>query len=186
MKRRIFLAIDLDPKLKSEVAALIRQWQWLPIRWVKPDNWHITLIPPAYFTDEEIQTLISFLERHRWGKAFEVPFSRVALAPPGKAARMIWLEGNTPPEFARLKTRIEEAWRERRDLPLIKREDRPPKLHVTLARFEPGELRELGERMRVLAEVNFGFETAGLVVMESRLLPGGAEYESLATVSLAT
>ena len=96
MKRRVFIAIDLDSKLKNQIASLVRQWHWLPIRWIPPENWHLTLIPPAYFVDEEIGALLQFLAKRRWGKSFPIKFSHISFAPPGKAARMVWLEGDAP------------------------------------------------------------------------------------------
>lgn len=191
MKRRIFLAIDLPPELKEQIGETIKQWRWLPIRWLKPENWHITLIPPVYLEDTEFDALTAMLERVRLGGPFGVRFLRVILAPPGIPARMVWLEGGTPQELLRLKKKIEAAWgslpagrQAPAGLPPPKPETRPLALHVTLARFEAGELKELESKTRVLGEVDFAFEAKEVVVMGSRLKPSGAEYERLAMVSL--
>lgn len=187
MKRRIFIAIDLPPALKQKVAEAVKSWHWLPIRWLKPEHWHITLIPPAYFEDAEVTFLTALFQKSKLGKAFPLRFSRVTLAPPGVSARMIWLEGEAPRELARLKERIEGLWSSHKsELPLIKRETRPLKLHVTLARFQPGELRELQQKIRVLGDVDVSYAVKRIVVMESHLKPSGAEYETLATISLAS
>lgn len=182
MKRRIFLAIDLPPELKQRISEVIKQWHWLPIRWSKPENWHITLIPPMYLDDRGAELLTVLVSRSRFGKPFPVRFSRVVLAPPGVQARMIWLEGDTPSELPQLKKKLEKLWVSEPALPPLKPESRPSALHVTLARFEPGELKELESKTRTLGEVDFRFEANEVAVMESRLKPSGAEYERLAVV----
>lgn len=184
MKRRIFIAIALPAALKEKVSEIIQQWQWLPIRWLKPEHWHITLIPPVYLDASELELLIALLGESRFGKFFSVRFSRIALAPPGVPARMIWLEGETPPELGQLKKKFEKVWSSASGLPPLKPETRPIALHVTIARFEPGELEELGEKTRVLGEVDFSFAAKEIVVTESHLKPSGAEYETLATIPL--
>lgn len=191
MKRRIFVAIDLPPNLKPQVAEAITQWRWLPIRWLAPESWHITLIPPAYLEDREVGALLALVGppagragRSRFGKPFPVRFLRVVLAPPGVPARMIWLEGDMPPELTRLKKKLEAAWDSVVGLPRLEPETRPLYLHVTLARFEPGELTELEQKTRVLGDVGLDFKANEILVMESHLKPSGAEYERLAAVPL--
>ncbi len=181
MKRRIFIALDLSPALKQQVAEAITQWRFLPIRWLPPENWHITLVPPVYLDDPILETLITTLRRSRgcW-EPFALRFSRVLLAPPGVPARMIWLEGEMPSELPKLKKKLEKLRASQPDLPPLKSESRPLHLHVTLARFEPGELRELEAKTRVLGEVDFSFEVHEVAVMESHLKPGGAVYETIA------
>ncbi|MDP3727571.1 MAG: 2'-5' RNA ligase family protein [bacterium] len=206
MKHRIFIAIDLPPELKQRISETITQWRWLPIRWLAPASWHITLVPAVYLENSETETLLELVHHSlpvparparlpdgqaggrqagRFGKPFPVRFSRVVLAPPGIQARMIWLEGDTPPELVRLKKKIEAAWGQAPGgLPPLKRESRPLALHITLARFEPGELKELESKTHTLGEVDFRFEAQEVTVMESRLKPSGAEYERLAAVPL--
>ena len=95
MKRRIFVAIDLPAELKQKVAETIKQWHWLPIRWLKPENWHITVIPPVYLDDAGIKVLSDLLRTRRLVKEFRIEFKRAALAPPGVQERMIWLDAET-------------------------------------------------------------------------------------------
>ena len=185
MKRRIFIAINLPPELKQQISEAITQWRWLPIIWLKPENWHITLIPPVYLENSEVERLVALFSRGHFGKPFALRFSRVVLAPPGVQARMIWLEGDTPSELPQLKKKFEKLWASEPVLPPLKPESRPLALHVTLARFEPGELKELESKTRTLGEVDFRFEANEIAIMESRLKSTGAEYETVARVPLA-
>ena len=185
MKRRIFLAIDLPADLKQQISEAITQWRWLPIRWLTSENWHITLVPPIYLEDREAERLTAVVSRGRFGKPFLIHFSRMTLAPPGVAARMIWLEGETPPELMQLKKKVGKIIAATEGLPPLKPETRPLHLHATLARFESGELKGLESKTRTLGEVDFRFEASEVVVMESHLKPSGAEYARIATVPLA-
>ncbi len=184
MKRRIFVAIDLPARIKSQVGGVIKQWHWLPIRWLKPENWHITLVPPVYFEDGESELLKEVLSQGRLGKKFTVGFSRIVLAPPGEKSRMIWLEGETPPELVKLKRKIATAWLAEPRLPRFEEESRPLELHVTLARFEPDDLREIEEKTKVLGEVKFEFGAGEISVMESCLHREGREYKTIGVLSL--
>lgn len=185
VKRRIFLAVDLPAELKARVAQAIQQWRWLPIRWLPPENWHITLIPPVYLEEGEVGSLVKLLGRHHPGGPFRIRFSRIALAPPGRPARMVWLEGDAPPALVQLKEKLERLWASAPGLPPLRSEERPAALHATLARFESGALRELEAKTRLLGKVGFSFEARELSVMVSHLKPSGAAYETLAVIPLA-
>lgn len=182
MKRRVFIAIDLPQEVKARLETAISQWHWLPIRWLKPEFWHITLIPPLYLEDEEIRSLQAVLEHTVLAKPFQLYFSRLMFAPPGIAARMIWLEGTTPKELSDLKKKLEDIMIARPYFFPIRREARPFKLHVTLARFQPGDLKDLQEKVRMLGEVDLKCSAQGIVLMESHLKSEGAEYELIASV----
>lgn len=184
MKRRVFVAIDLPSDLKAKIAEKIRQWRWLPIRWLKPEHWHITVIPPVALEDDEVAAFADALRASRLGGPFSVVFSNIVLAPSGGPARMVWLEGKTPEALPRLRTRIEEIWKANENLPPLRPEPRALALHVTLARFEPGDLKELEVKTKILGAAKLKFEAADIAVMESRPLPTGAEYATLATVAL--
>ncbi len=179
MKRRIFIAVDLPGELKTKISEMIKQWHWLPIRWLKPENWHITLVPPVYLEDHEVELLKALLQKRRFGQRPTLSFRRVILAPPGAPARMIWLEGKTPPELGKLEKKLERRWVEEARLPPPKHESREPHLHVTIARFKPGEFRQLESKTRVLGEVDLGFEVKEIAIMESQLKPTGAEYSTI-------
>jgi len=184
MKRRIFVAIDLPTDLKAEVSKLIQQWRWLPIRWLKPEHWHITVLPPVSLEDEEVAALSELLRLARLGGPFPIAFSNIVLAPSGGPARMVWLEGETPKSLPELRERIGAVWKSDRRLSPFRPETRALSLHVTLARFEPGDLAELEVKTKILGAVKLRFEAADIAVMESRLLPNGAEYQTLATAAL--
>lgn len=182
MKRRIFVAIDLPTDLKTEIGESVRQWQWLPIRWLRQESWHITIIPPVYLEDAHVALLSSVLEKHRLGGSFTLQFSKIILAPPRSPARMIWLEGATPAGLGVLQKHVIAAWTSEPQIPAPS--ERALKSHITLARFKPGELAELEQKTRTLGEVTMQFDVSDVALMESRLMPNGAEYETLRTFAV--
>lgn len=184
MGRRIFIALELPSDLKQKLARAISQWRWLSIRWLPPENWHLTLIPPAVLNYGELEKLLNVFGRTKLQAPFNILFSRILLAPPGRPARMIWLEGDSSRELAQLKAKLEKIWPHGN--PTVKsKQPRTDTLHVTLARFQPGELAELESKMRVLGEAKFGFTCQAISVMESHLTREGARYETIAIVPLA-
>ena len=66
----------------------------------------------------------------------------------------------------------------------MKPETRLLHLHVTLARFAPGALKELESKTHTLGEVGFRFEANEIVVMESRPKPSGTEYDRIRVLPL--
>lgn len=184
MKRRVFIAIDLPPELKQEIAGVIQQWRWLPIRWLDPQNWHITVIPPVYLEDDQLRALAGILAANRLGPPFALCFSRIILAPAHAPARMIWLEGDAPRELDGLKETIAALWSSNQEFPPLAAGSRVIKPHITLARFRPGELRELEEKTRTLGAADFCFDVADVAVMESHLKRGGAEYKTIRTFAV--
>lgn len=184
MKRRVFIAVLLPPEVKHRTGEAVREFEWLPIRWLKPENWHITLLPPFYLDDAGIRLLAARLKNISIDRAILIHFSRIILAPEGVRSRMIWLEGPSAPELARLEERLYELMAVEPSFPRLKKETRPFHLHVTLARFEPGALAELEAKTRVLAEVDCMFRASEIALMESRLKSAGAEYHLLERISM--
>jgi len=50
-KRRVFVAIGISSQLKEKIAYWQKKWNHLSVRWIKPENMHVTLIPPWYTTE---------------------------------------------------------------------------------------------------------------------------------------
>lgn len=181
MKHRVFVAIDLSEELKQKIGEMISQWRWLPIRWLPKENWHITLLPPRSLADDELELFrVHFLAKAS-GEPFSIHLSRALLAPPSISARMIWLEGEAPQEFLKLRKRLEALSQSQS---LSWRRSSPQRLHATIARFGAGELKDLEAKTHVLGEVSFRFTVREIVLMQSVQTPEGFRYECLDRISL--
>jgi len=173
---RLFVAIKISEELQKEILEWERDYQRLPVRWIAGKNLHVTLIPP--WESEEvgkISTALKALEG-KMERSLEVIFKRVCYGPQKEKPRLIWAEGKAPKEIQDLKTEVEGILRQKPD-------SRPFKLHLTLARFNPRDftrfpIKSLDE------EVFWRQEVKSIVLVESRLLPEGAEYEVLEEIRL--
>lgn len=187
MRRRIFLAIGLPEDVREKVIEAVKRWQWLPIRWLSPANWHITVIPPFYADDEELAKAKEAVGAVAGNfKSFRIKFNSIMLAPPGRKARMIWLSGPESKTLQKLKKEIEKRIMHDNLIRSYQPEKRPIAAHITLARFEEGVLGQLEAKTKILEELKLDFAVNALCVVESHLKPTGAEYETLSRLPLVS
>lgn len=184
MRHRVFIAINLGEKALAAVEKLVEECRRkLPrgierqIRFMPPENWHITLSFLGHQEETDIDRIKAALEETRKPLVpFEAKLDRLIWGPPGKAPRMIWLlgDGSTSKKLGDVKIRLEDLLRA--SMVSFEREARQFNAHITLARFDltlpqPPPTIEKG--------VNLGFEAKSMDLMESRLGRGGAEYTIL-------
>lgn len=175
MKRRIFVALLISPSLKKTITAWQKAHANLPVRWIKTENLHVTIIPPWWMDDPKpVLSLLKGLALERPGllEGLTVTFDRVVFGPDPKKPRLIWAVGETPPTVVELKKGLEKILRQ-------PTEKRPFKPHLTLARFREKDFarfppQKLNEKIRWQATVK------SFALMESHLSPTGAAYKKLA------
>lgn len=220
MKKRLFIAINLPQDTKEEIEKILedlRNYENVParlrmgevqaggrkyenIRFLPPENWHLTLTFLGYQPDEAIPSIIksikeaiSILSRVIVLKnGLKVEFEKIIWAPPGRSPRMIWLLGNKKSSevLSKIKNALEDE--------LIKnnvkfqRETRPYNTHLTLARFHQARINaDIDADLRGLnisvnqrihqRESALSFQAQSLDLMESQLKRTGAEYQVLAS-----
>ncbi|MEK7192162.1 MAG: RNA 2',3'-cyclic phosphodiesterase [Patescibacteria group bacterium] len=178
IKKRVFVAIGLSQSLQSKILEWERKFRNLPVRWLAGKNLHITLIPPWYAEEKEIEKIKKILNSIGGViKPFEIKFEKVAFGPAPRQPRLIWAEGAVPGELIKLKTRIEKMLGQ-------KPEKRPFFLHLTLARFRPEDFKSF-PRQILNEKVEWKEEAQSFVLMESRLSRLGADYEVLRVEKLS-
>lgn len=184
-KRRIFIAINLPSEVKRKLLSYQRQWQDLPVRWIKPDNLHITLVFIGYINDEELLEICKathqVAERH---KAFNINLERVLLGPPNRPPRMIWAEGEISKELARLRNDLEKTLLDSAGSGYNRREPRAFRPHITLARIKQREWKKLAPKPEIKQALAASILVGSIEVMESQLKKTGAEYSILESIKL--
>ena len=177
--RRLFIAINLPDNIKEKIEANLRG----KIRWLPPENWHLTISFLGYQPDEKIPAILkSIKETAANFKPPKIEFEKTILAPPDKPPRMIWLTAakETSEKLAAIKNCLDDS--------LIKNgvrfkiEKRKYNGHLTLARFST-PIRNY-ENIRN-CEKQFIFTAQSLDLMESHLKRAGAKYEILAKVDFS-
>jgi 2'-5' RNA ligase len=176
---RTFVALELGAGMREALGAL--QASLRPrvsgARWVRPEGIHLTLRFLGETPPDRIETLRPSLGAA--ASACPPCEARVATLDTfpgrGQPPRVLWVGIEVPPAVMALQAACERAAVDAGFPP----EERPFHGHLTLARFRDRVLRP------ALPPTDLGtvrLET--LVLMRSRLQPGGAVYEPIARFSL--
>jgi RNA 2',3'-cyclic 3'-phosphodiesterase len=179
---RAFLAVDLPPEARAcaaEAVERLKPGAPVGVRWVPPENQHLTLKFLGEIAEERVEPLV---ERAR-AKLASVPPFEVALAgfgafPNAREARVLWLVVTRGAgALAKLARKLDAASR----VAGAERERRPFSAHLTLGRLrEPARI----EIERLAAPASVAWTVAEVVLYESRLAPDGARYVPLAHLAL--
>lgn len=189
MPHRIFIAINLPKDIKTELLACQKDLKDLPVRWVKEDNLHITLIFLGHLRDEEIPDICNAVrEVAQKTNPFFIHFKEICYGPPKKSPpRMIWALGKESQKLSSLNNDLEQKFLAATARKSSAFESRPFSPHITLGRLKQWEWRwiEPDERPEVKKELPLYFEARSIEVMESYLKRGGPEYAILESVPLS-
>lgn len=185
MRQRIFIAINLPEEIKEELLNYQKNWPELPVKWIKKESLHITLIFLGYISDEELPKIIKIIkEVSKRHSPFSINLTKICYGPPKKIPpRMVWIEGEKSEELGKLQKELENALFSVSIKELKEPENRPYTPHITLGRIRQLEFRQIEpeERPEIDEEINLNFEVNSIEVMESHLKRGGAEYIVLET-----
>lgn len=187
---RAFIAVNLPPELKARMAQLQRELQKMTggraVRWTRSEQIHLTLRFLGDVPANAVADLHAALQRACTGIApFELSAEGLGCFPNARQPRIIWL-GLTGALDAlqRLQARVEQetaAWGQR--------EDREFHAHLTLGRVKPEfarTARPLAESFASRPKRSVGtWRVAQVDLMQSQLLPTGAEYAVMTSVPLA-
>lgn len=156
----------------------------LPIAWVAPENFHITVKFLGGIDEARVSSVIDALRIAAAGRqAFDLEILALGAFPSPIRPRVLWAgvtEGRAP--LGALAAAVDDAL-----VPLgFARESRPFAAHVTLARIrEPRRTPALAEALGAAASQRFGRVTIEhLALMRSDLSPRGARYFVLSNVPL--
>ena len=189
---RLFLGIELSPELKSvaaEVADTARRavGKAAPratIRWVNPENLHITTWFLGEVDDERGKRLRAVLEAPFTTERFSLRLEGVGTFPPSGRPRVIWI-GISRSVESLVSLYHELAQR----LPAIgfEAERRSYTPHLTVARVKEIRADDAAAVRRALSSLRFSAvagEVEHLTLFRSRLSPKGSQYEALLRVPL--
>ncbi|MDP3901563.1 MAG: RNA 2',3'-cyclic phosphodiesterase [bacterium] len=183
MRKRLFVAVNLPDDIKSAISRQIDDWRPLfsnEIRFMPADNWHLTITFLDYQEDEYIPAIVGAMEEvAETSLSADINFTSFAYGPTEKRPRMIWLMGDEMADrwLGDIKNKLEVALIGRGVM--FNQERKPPKTHITLARFQDGTRNNLP---KIAGVANINFLATGLDLMESTLKRSGAEYDELFSV----
>ncbi len=200
---RTFLAVELDDALRAQIARVQQDLKErldretpgaVRIAWVRPASMHLTLKFLGDIGEHQAGPLREALAvAVRGHRIVRMPFARLGAFPRPQDPRALWVgaseeweQNDDARRLAGLARVIEDCC----EALGLRREDRPFRPHLTLARIKAGERRVgrvlagLGVLDRPLALPPLTVESVAL--MKSQLLSDGAVHTRLWEIGLTT
>lgn len=164
---RIFIACQVSQEIRQKIHEIKEQFPSLPMRWLDPDNLHVTLVPPMELSDGEVKSLVEKLRDHEKTEPFTLSFESIEAGPTPGEPRLVWLKAKDSEQLSLLKNNLEKL--------SGYRPDRKFSPHVTLARFKPEDRDKLPlDKLAIFVHWHMLIES--FAVLKSQLLPAGAQY----------
>jgi 2'-5' RNA ligase len=183
---RTFIAIELPEEIKDALAKLqdkLKDSQ-ADVKWVKPENIHLTLKFTGEIDDEQLTELTKILEKTAGNNSsFQIRLSSVGVFPKINFPRVIWVGmgkgGNETKAIA-------EDLEERISLIGIPKEKRPFSCHITIGRVRSSLNRDkLVNSLKAVDSLERKeFTVKKITLFKSTLTPKGPAYEILKAVNL--
>jgi 2'-5' RNA ligase len=183
---RLFVAINLPDRRREEIhdACSALRSRELPIRWVSPDHYHVTMKFLGKVDRDGAAEVTDVMKRVASSTTpFEAGLGGFGAFPTIRRPRVLWLGVEANPELRALKQDLEWGLGERG----FPREVRTFHPHVTLGRVPDrvgaGAFRGLDE-----VTAGMGYEArvsvSSLDLMRSVTLPEGPQYSLLSSIPL--
>ena len=181
---RSFLAFELPGEIREQIRAISKELTKiiLPVRWVKVDNIHLTIL---FLGSVDEDTIGDIKEKVNVAvkefSAFKTKLNAVGAFPHWKRPRVIWIGLNG--DIGRLSNLRNELQEELKVLGFIP-EKRPFRPHLTLGRFKgpidrDEDMKWILDRYR---DINSDlYQLNELILYKSDLKPDGPVYTKMAT-----
>ena len=171
MERRLFIAFPVSEKIREESARIVRHFPDAPVRWVRPEDLHITAVAPwiSKSMDADAKRLLQVAKHAR---PFTIRFGLVEPGPTIVAPRLIWIKGKIHGVYpASLQKQLATAFDRGHDfkkwLP-----------HVTIGRFRQ-DMRITSPVRTVYEDVDIEERITSMLLMESHRTREGVRYSVL-------
>ena len=179
---RLFVALELNPKVIANLTELVRRLgPYAPLRWVHPQNMHVTLKYVGDWQANRLDELIHSLSEVKLPPnepVLNVPLAGLGFFPNARSPRVFWAGAENTTALRQLHSRVDAALQ-----PLgIAPEVRPYQPHLTLARIsEEISLDDLYRAIEDLPTREFGLINPDqFVLFESSVTPAGPIYRKIA------
>ena len=176
LKLRTFIAVPLDEALRRRIVALQEELAGGDVKWVEPENLHVTLLFLGEVDALEVVEICRAVHQVAESTApFALTAAGVGAFPNLRRPRTLWVgveEGRA--ELVRLHDSLEEVLLE---LGAYRREEREYTPHVTLGRVNGDAPPALRESLKRESDWHGGTLAVSEVhVMSSELTPDGPRY----------
>ncbi len=185
-KLRTFIAIVLSDEIRDKLRQVTESLKKTDadVKYVKPENAHLTLKFLGYVNESRLEDIKVALETTLDGiTPFEVSFSEIGAFPNVNVPRVVWLGiSRGGEELHRVRDRLEESLSKIG----IEKESREYHSHLTVGRVKSSRRRnKLVSWLKSNIELEIGsMKVSEIVLMESILKKEGPEYFPLKVVTL--
>lgn len=182
---RCFISVELPDELKKRIEEVISRLRNAggDVRWVNPQNLHLTL-QFLGDTDENIipQVKEKLLDRLKGFTQFGIDIKGAGCFPNVKNPRVLWIGISISEELRNLQSLVESTMSDFGFNP----DDRDFNPHLTFGRVKsPRKMEGLMKELLLQKEVSFGSVTVQAVsMMKSELSPQGSKYIRLFDIPL--
>jgi RNA 2',3'-cyclic 3'-phosphodiesterase len=183
---RVFVAVPIPVRIQRELSRLARKLAEtaIPVRWIPPENLHLTLRFLGQQPDEGRRLIVETLARAAEDTMpFMASFGSVGAFPSPRRPRVIWIAVDSVPQLRILRASVDRQLARAG----FGTGDAPFHPHVTLGRAargsEPGAFREFVPASRNLG-VGSDLRVSSIDLMRSHLRSSGVQYELLDRIRL--
>jgi 2'-5' RNA ligase len=185
MSIRSFIAVQLSDELKTGIGNSITIFKktGADVKWIKPENLHITLKFLGNIEEDQIGPIASHISDIALKHAnFNFTLIGTGAFPDYRRARVLWIGIRDHNHLLSVVRDIENSMeREGFD-----RDRRPFSPHITIGRVRsPRGIDKLTAELVKYRNMDFGTQSAGSIhLIKSVLKPGGAEYSTISSAPL--
>ena len=188
---RLFVGVELSDaarKMAADVARVLERklGKTLNVRWVAPENLHLTVRFIGYVVEEEVPPLIEILTQPLEIAPFQIELGGLGTFPPRGAPRVLWIGlGTGLPSLAALHNEFNRRLASRG----VEPENRPFSAHLTIARIKDARsaaAKTIGRALDGIPASAVTMRVGAVTIFESRLSSRGASYVALNRVSLGS
>jgi 2'-5' RNA ligase len=176
MDRKIFISINIPDRIKKRLSKAILSWQDLPIRWIKEENYHVTLSFLGHINDALIADIC---EKIRVATEeidiFDMEFEQIELGPTSMDARVVWLVGKPDEALRSLHEKIEKA------LGIFVTGKKTFRPHVTLGKIRKHKWEALPSKPEIKRDFHILLPAESVDVMASDFMGSASAYTLIAS-----
>lgn len=179
-KIRVFVAVSISDQARNAVVSLIQNFKNISpgIRWIKPENLHLTLKFLGELEEINIPNLKNALDLSVVGlHLFQYGLTKVGCFPSFNRPRVLWVGVE---DFSKQLLRLHENIENQFSKVNFPREKRGFKPHLTIARVKSN--KNIEPLLSDFKNFNFGpysINVSDVLLMKSDLQPSGAKYTCL-------
>lgn len=168
--KRLFVAIPLPEEIRNVLASCSNSMVHPDLRWVPPENLHITLLFIGNVEAEQIPDIKQKLVAVAETDAFTLQCEAITTVKRRGKTSMVWARFKESTSFVRLAKEVSKA--------IAIPPDHHPLPHVTMARIK--QRRNVPVDNSLFPAINhFQFEVNSFGLWESQLYPKGSVYSVL-------